>query len=297
MPESLEIDLDGPVHVADHGGRGRPILLIHGLGGSHVNWSAVANPLAEAGSVRAIDLIGFGYTPLAGRSSAVDRQRDLCIDYLRSEFDEPAVLVGNSMGGLVALRIAHTAPELVDSLVLVDPALPVIRPRLDADVLKGLVLPLVPGIGPRAFERRHAAAMEDPSSYLEELYDMLFVDASRVRPEDARLALDMARRRAEMPWVTDAFVDAARSIFLILSRRRHFARWVGEVTAPALVVHGEEDRLVDVASARWLVEKNDGFDLEIFDDIGHVPQLECPDRFLSVVTPWLANRAEAATRS
>ena len=93
-----------------------------------------------------------------------------------------------------------------------------------------------------------------------------------------------------MPWAADAFIDAARSIFRILARRRHFARWVGEIAAPTLVVQGEKDRLVDVASARWLVEKNPQFELEVFDDIGHVPQLECPDRFLEVVGSWLAAR-------
>ena len=63
MPTSMELDINGPVHVVDHGGEGRPILLVHGLGGSHVNWSAVAEPLTEFGSVRAIDLIGFGSHP------------------------------------------------------------------------------------------------------------------------------------------------------------------------------------------------------------------------------------------
>lgn len=290
MPASLQLDLGGPVHIADHGGTGRPILLIHGLGGSHVNWSAVGEPLTEYGSVRAIDLIGFGYTPPEGRSSAVDTQRDLVIDYLQRHADGPAVLIGNSMGGLVSLRVAAAAPDLVERLVLVDPALPAIRPHFDREVFKGLVLPLVPGIGPGAFHRRYAAAVEDPSSFMAEMYSVLFVDPSRVRPEDVRLALAMARERVQMPWAADAFVDAARSIFKILARRRHFANWVGDIVAPTLVVHGDKDRLVDVASARWLVERNPQFELEIFHDIGHVPQLECPERFLEVVGDWLAAR-------
>ena len=288
MPTSLELDLGGPIHLADHGGEGRPILLIHGLGGSHTNWSAVADPLARHGSVRAIDLIGFGYTRPEGRSSAVDVQRDLVISYLRAHADEPAVLVGNSMGGLITLRVAEAAPDLVKAAVLVDPALPVIRPRLDRDVLRGLVLPLVPGIGPRAFNSRYEAAIGDPERFVADMYSVLFVDQSRVRRSDLDLALAMARDRVAMPWAADAFVDAARSIFAILARRRHFARAAAAVTTPTLVVHGDKDRLVDVASARWLLTKNPSFELEIFDDIGHVPMLECPDRFLDVVGEWLA---------
>ena len=106
MVASIELDIDGPVHLVDHGGSGRPILLIHGLGGSHVNWSAVAEPMTEHGSVRAIDLIGFGRTPPNGRSCEVTEQRDMVTEYLRRHVDQPAVLVGNSMGGLISLLVA-----------------------------------------------------------------------------------------------------------------------------------------------------------------------------------------------
>ncbi len=88
MPKMIEVDVNGPVHLADHGGTGTPILLIHGLGGSHVNWSTVAEPLSKFGSVRAIDLIGFGHTEPLGRSSAVEAQRDLVISYLREHADD-----------------------------------------------------------------------------------------------------------------------------------------------------------------------------------------------------------------
>lgn len=291
MPTSMELDINGPVHVVGHGGEGRPILLVHGLGGSHLNWSAVAEPLTEFGSVRAIDLIGFGYTPLAGRSSAVESQCDLVVAYLREHVDIPAVLIGNSMGGLISMLVAEAAPELVDSLVLVDPALPVVRPRLDASVLSKLALPLVPGLGNRAY----ALSVEDPEKFMDETFKIVFADRSRLRPEDRDLALAMAHERTTMPWAGEAFADAARSIFRIVLRGRSFARRVGEIEAPGLVVHGDKDRLVDIASARWLIKQRPGWRLEEFEGVGHVPQLESPDRFLEIVGAWLVDQnAEAA---
>jgi pimeloyl-ACP methyl ester carboxylesterase len=248
----------------------------------------VAEPLTEYGAVRAIDLIGFGYTPLAERSSGVSAQRDLIIDYLRAHADQPAVLIGNSMGGLISILVAKAAPELVESLVLVDPALPVVRPRVDGAVLRRLALPLVPGFGPRSFRDSYEQAIHDPEAFIEDTLQVICADTSRVREEDRAAMVAMARERAEMPWATDAFVDAARSIFTIVVRGRTFARRVKSIEAPALVVQGDLDRLVDVASARWLVRQRPDWQLAVLEGIGHVPQLEAPEQFLDVVGPWLA---------
>ncbi|MGI9609095.1 MAG: alpha/beta fold hydrolase, partial [Acidimicrobiia bacterium] len=71
MPALEIIDLDGPVHYADYGGDGSPMVLVHGLGGSHLNWLHVAHRLAERHRVVAVDLAGFGLTPPAGRKATV----------------------------------------------------------------------------------------------------------------------------------------------------------------------------------------------------------------------------------
>lgn len=288
MRTSTEIDIEGPVHLVEYGGGGQPIVLVHGLGGSHVNWSAVADRLTDFGSVRAIDLIGFGLTPRAERSSAVTAQRDLLVSYLRAHADAPAVLVGNSMGGLISMLVARSSPELVERLVLVDPALPVVRPRVDADVLRRLALPLVPAFGPRSARGRYADAVEHPETFVDELLDVVCADPGRVRAVDRDAMIAMARSRADMPWAADAFVEAARSIFTIVSRGRAFAGRVKTISAPTLVVHGDQDRLVDIASARWLVRQRPDWRLEVFDGVGHTPQLETPERFMATVGAWLS---------
>jgi pimeloyl-ACP methyl ester carboxylesterase len=291
MARSLHVDVDGPVHLIDHGGTGTPILLIHGLGGSHVNWSAVAGPLAEFGAVRAIDLIGFGRTPPHGRSAAVEAQREMVIAYLREHAHGPAILVGNSMGGLISMLVARAAPEHVRALVLVDPALPVVRPRIDPGVLRGLGVPLIPGYGPRALHNVLVGAAEHPERLIDEMLRLITADPARLHPGDRERMLAMARERASMPWAGDAFVDAARSIFRIVVRGRTFARRVASIAAPAVVVHGDRDRLVDVASARWLIRQRRGWQLAVMEGIGHVPQLEAPDRFMQIVGDWLATNS------
>src|SRR5256885_14817167 len=71
------VDLDGPVHYADFGGSGRPIVLVHGLGGPHLNWLAVAPGLTPRARVLALDLARLRRTPTAGRTARVGANRKL----------------------------------------------------------------------------------------------------------------------------------------------------------------------------------------------------------------------------
>jgi pimeloyl-ACP methyl ester carboxylesterase len=68
---SRTLDLGGPLHYQDFGGTGPTMVLVHGLGGSHLNWMMVGERLARRARVLVPDLAGFGRTPLAGRSASV----------------------------------------------------------------------------------------------------------------------------------------------------------------------------------------------------------------------------------
>src|SRR5215472_1377088 len=120
---SRHADLDGPVHYLDLGGDGPPLVGVHGLGGSALNWIAVGEGLAAHHRVLALDLRGFGETPLGAGTRLRDNVRLLDL-FLREVVGRPATLVGNSMGGLLSVRQAAEHPDTVCNLVLVDPALP-----------------------------------------------------------------------------------------------------------------------------------------------------------------------------
>jgi pimeloyl-ACP methyl ester carboxylesterase len=78
-----------------------------------------------------------------------------------------------------------------------------------------------------------------------------------------------------------------------LLRRESYFQMVASVRAPALIVQGDRDRLVNVESARALAALRPDWRIEILEGVGHVPQLEVPERFLAVVEPWLAERVAA----
>lgn len=287
MARPMTIDIDGPVHYVDYGGDGPPMVLVHGLGGSHLNWLEAAPLLAESHRVLAPDLSGFGLTPPAGRGSGVSANRTLVEGFLRRVAPGgDAVVIGNSMGGLVTMMLAASTPELVSRAVLVTPALPPSSVRhTSRETLVRLGLPLLPIVGPRIAARyRSRVSLGDQ---MNETLEMLCVDPGRVSREFRDASLRMARKRLDMEWDVPAFVEASRSIAAVLARRRRFIRMVHRISCPVLVVHGEHDPIVRVESARWLESVRPDFDFVYFPDAGHIPHVETAEAFAGAVRRFL----------
>ena len=288
------IDLDGPVHVADFGGEGPALMLVHGLGGSHANWLAVGPRLAARARVVALDLPGFGRTPLEGRSPGAGASTRLLARFIETEMRGPAVLVGNSMGGMLSLATASRNAELVAGLVLVDPALPRTRgAMIDPVVATSFAAYATPGVGEMLMRRR--AARLGAEGIVRETLALCCVDPSRVPPEIVEALVALARDRIDsMPWANTAFLGAARSLMRTLAWRPRFDAIVRSISAPTLIVHGARDRLVPLAAVEALVQTRRDWALEIYDDIGHVPQLEASERFVASVLDWLHGAGKAA---
>ncbi len=244
----MTLDVDGPINVADFGGAGEVLLLVHGLGGSHLNWLSVAPSLAEHHRVYALDLPGFGRSPLAGRRSTIAANIDLLTRVMTRLSDGPIALMGNSMGGLLSLGIAAIHPNLVQNMVLVDPAVPTpgaaVRPRLNRISRTFLAAAFMPQWGVRRVSR--AVAALGPESLVYETLRLCSADPSRIEQAvvDAHIALE-AERLAQPGW-QESFYAATRSLVRVLALKRQVVRWVQGVVAPTLLVQGDRDRLVGV---------------------------------------------------
>src|ERR1035438_4495916 len=110
----LQIGWDAAAHIAFVGGFD-----------IEVNWAALGPSLSKTCRVLALDLAGFGRTRSHGRSTSVHANQRLLHRFLTQVCQEPAILVGNSMGGLIAVLQTAAHPETVAGVVLIDPALPV----------------------------------------------------------------------------------------------------------------------------------------------------------------------------
>ncbi|HEY6099366.1 MAG TPA: alpha/beta fold hydrolase [Anaeromyxobacter sp.] len=292
MEHRLAILPTGPVHYADFGGSGRPIVLVHGLGGSHLNWLPVGPRLAALGRVYALDLAGHGRTASRGRTARVGANRRLLGAFLDEVAREPAVLVGNSMGGYLSIAEAAAEPAKVASLVLVNAALPMAsRATFDRRVFAWFMGMAVPGVGAALMRVR---ARRGPERMVRDVLRLCCVDASRVAPEVVEAHVALARERVGYGRVVARdFLAAQRSLMARLFRKKRFARMVAAVRASALIVQGDRDRLVQVESAQALAALRPDWQLAVLDGIGHVPQLEAPEQFLEVVVPWLRPRLPA----
>jgi pimeloyl-ACP methyl ester carboxylesterase len=284
------LDIGGPIRVREYGGDGPLILLVHGLGGSTENWDVTAPLLTERGTVTALDLVGFGESIPGDRRPSVEENGRVVAEVIDALGFDAATLVGNSMGGLVSMLAAVEHASRVDRLVLVNPALPVSRRHPpDFEVLTKLLGPLVPGIGVPAFRVYRAA--HSPEEETAETLRMVTADSETV-PAWAREGLTNAnRRRRSHDWAIPSFLEADRSIARYVLRPRRFAKLIHKVGAPTLLIHGSEDRLVSVDSARWAAEQRPDWSYREMEGVGHVPMLEAADWFVDLVTTWLDSSA------
>jgi pimeloyl-ACP methyl ester carboxylesterase len=278
-------DLDGPVHYIDFGGEGHPLLMVHGLGGSALNWMAVGPELARGRRVLALDLAGFGQTPLYDRSAAVGANTHLVHQFIEKVVGEPVLLMGNSMGGHIAILEAADHPSSVSALVLVDPAIPGARVRRPEPAMIGVMAAMsIPGLAESLLDRR--ARELGPAGLVQRTLDLVCADMSQLSPEIVEAHVRLTTERAGLGRQNGrAFLQASRSLGLRMADPRFWSR-VARVKAPALVIHGSLDRLIPLAAARDLVRRRPDWTLEMLDGVGHVPMMETPDRFLRAFDSW-----------
>jgi len=284
-------DVGGPVHYLDFGGSGRPLLMVHGLGGNALNWMAVGPALAERYRAIAIDLAGFGQTPLFHRSATVGANAELVDGFIEKVIEEPVVLMGNSMGGHIAVIEAADHAQRVVECILVDPAVPIPfghARRPDPAMLGVAAAISIPGLAEALFERRLRDM--DAETLVQRSLALVSADPSRVSPDVIQAHVKLTRERGHLgPQGSRAFIQASRSIALRMADPRFWAR-VKKVKAPTLVIHGSLDRVIPLAAARDLVRRRPDWTLRVLEGAGHVPMMETPDQFLSVVLEWLADR-------
>ncbi len=289
------VDLDGPVHWVDYGGPadGPLLVCVHGLGGSLLNWAALAPLLTPTCRVVALDLAGFGRTLSGRRGTSVQANRQLLDRFLHEVAGTPAILLGNSMGGLISILQAAGHPDTVAGLVLVDPALPVgPGDRPDPRVLATFGAFAVPAIGRALLSRRRSSSTAEQAAH--ELLALCCADPSRIPTDVVDLHVDLAReRRGYATDVDGELLAAARSLMWVLVDRRRYAALQRSIASPVLLLHGDRDRLVPVAAARSAARANPSWRYAEAAGVGHVPQLEVPEWTADHVLGWLADHPEA----
>jgi len=277
-PDSLFIDVNGlQVHYKT-AGQGEPVLvLLHGFGASVFSWRQVMAPLAQVGTVIAFDRPAFGLTdrPLPEEWNdenpySPEAQADLTVALLDELGVEKAVLVGHSAGGTTALLTALRHPERVEALVLVDAAVYTqgstpgwVRPLLFTPQMRRLGPLLVRSIVTWG-EGMIRTAWDDPDKITLELLSGYKKPLQAENWDRALWELVLASH----PLGLDAQLD--------------------EVLVPALVITGDDDRIVPTEESLRLAAELPDAELVVIPNCGHVPHEERPEQFLQSVIDFLA---------
>lgn len=259
-----------------------PIVFLHGFGASLGHWRQNLPYFAERHSVYAIDLLGFG----GSEKAAIPYSIDLWVQQLHSFWKTfigcPVILVGNSIGSLVALTAAHTHPEMAQSLVML--SLP--DPSLREDLIPQWCRPVLSRI-----ERAFTA---------EWILKSLFYGVRRPKVIRPWAGLAYASRGA----ITDELVEilttpagdrgAARAFSLILQAMVNpkfgprVSAVLPEMEIPILLLWGRQDRMVPPMFAPKFAAMNARIKLIELEDAGHCPHDECADRVNEAIAHWLA---------
>jgi pimeloyl-ACP methyl ester carboxylesterase len=272
----------GPVDGPRNGAPRERALYVHGLGGASTNWTDLAALLAVRFEGWAVDLPGFGRSHPPARSSySIRGHVEAVIDVLERVAAEPGEaqgrpvhLLGNSLGGLVSVIVAARRPDLVATLTLVSPAMPVYR--VPPAFSRALLLLLLPGI-PSVAERRLAGVT--PEQQVRGMVQMCFGDPSRVPRARLQQALAEMRERAEQPWAVRALTRSMRGLITSYLRVGAANAWrmARSLRPPTLVVWGDRDRLVDPGLASRLVAAVPDGRLLLLEGVGHVAMMEAAE--------------------
>ncbi|WP_234974373.1 alpha/beta fold hydrolase [Williamsia sterculiae] len=273
---------DAPDVATDHH---HPILYVHGLGGSSLNWHDLGELLRPFGVGHAMDLPGFGFSePPAGGRYTLSALIDSVIAVL--EMLGGADLVGNSLGGVVVARVAEQRPDLVRTLTLISPAFPDIRPGPRRVTFLPLALAGTPGLGRMVFGYLGRVRAE---AQVAQTFRHIMVQPSVVGPVRTAQAVEHATARAAMPWASAALSGSFNTLvasWLRLGGRDHWVR-ARRIRVPTLVIWGREDQLVSSRLAAKVARTIPGARLVMFDGVGHVSQMEVPERTAELIAAHL----------
>ena len=259
-------------------GSGEPVLiLLHGFGSSTYTWHKVMEPLAAEGTVIAFDRPAFGLTerPMPGEWSGENPYSDafqveLMIGLMDALSVEKAVLVGHSAGGAIALQTALAHPDRVSGLVLVDAAI------VDSSGMSGIArwlanTPQMKRFGPylaRSLAGKEGDAFLEASWY----------DYSKFTAED-KVAYRKPLQAAN--W------DVALWEYTLVNRETNLSGKLGEIRMPVLVISGNDDRIIPPEEGQRMATELPEARLVTLAACGHVPQEECPEKFLSEVVEYI----------
>jgi pimeloyl-ACP methyl ester carboxylesterase len=277
----------GGVHISTMiaGGGAEQVVCLHGLGANKASFFETISALTPEHTVHAIDLPGFGSSGKPARAPYdAPWLADRALGYLDAMAIDRAHVVGNSMGGRVAIELALRHPERVATLSLLAPAVAFLRRRE--------LVPLVRLLRPEL------AAIPHPlrAGQVRDALWSMFARPERLDPAVADIVADEFCETYRSRSGRVAFYAAARNIYLDAPHgERGFWTRLGTLQPPSLFVWGDQDRLVPASFSRHVAEALPEARQELLSECGHVPQVELPELTNALIRELIEANPSAAS--
>mgnify|MGYP000211062312 CR=1 FL=1 len=266
----------GKLRYWQQGTTGPVIVLIPGLGGSLENWQYNVEELSKHCQVYVVDPIGFGRSDKPDIKYLFEVIANSVKEFLQVMNIEKAHLIGNSLGGAIALKVAHESPGVIDKLVLADSAgfsrhLPFAFRIASVPILGSFLLRPKLEFTRKALE----SFVYDKETIKEDFVEQMFKLASL--PGQKRVILSILREHVNL-------FGMKRDVF-----NREFSKIKG-ITNSILLIWGREDPVIRFADAQIALHNSPHSTLETFEKCGHLPQIEMPHKFNQSVINFIIGK-------
>jgi pimeloyl-ACP methyl ester carboxylesterase len=243
-------------------GRGEPVVLVHGITDNLGTWHAVQNALQGDVETHAVDLPGHGLTDIPSSPLRVRHQAESVLAYLDAAGVDRFVVAGNSMGGGVALALAHVAPQRVKSLVLLGS----LGTAFPAPFGLGLLrYPMIAAQMPRIARNKRLRRRLLAGSFA-----------------PGFVADEGVQERYWTPWLVAARVPYTSALMRTIDVAEPW-EWLPRLNLPVHVVHGAKDQVIPSRVAHAIASRLPNARTTLLAGVGHMPQIEVPDRVVEFV--------------
>ena len=265
------------------------IILIHGLGDEADTWRHIFLPLAQNFHVIALDLPGFGRSQKENLAFTPESLVESLFGLIHNLNIAHPILMGSSLGAMLAHRIAHANPTLLRALILVGGALN----QNDMGANLSMRLMQIPLLGEWLYTRLR----KDPDAAFKSL-NSVYHDLMNLPPEDRNFLFTRVNKRVWDDGQKDAYLSLLRKLpGWVRGQQEQIAKRSATLDIPTLVVRGEFDSLFSENCGLTLVREQPNAQMVEIEGAGHLPHQEKPAEFLQRVEKWLAQEILASQKS
>ena len=261
-----------------------PIIFLHGFGAAIGHWRHNLEVFSRSHTVYALDILCFGASEKATANYSVDLWVSQVYDFWKTFIGQPVILVGHSIGSLVSLAAAATHPEMVQGLVMMNVA----DPLLEKEQTPAFLYPVV------GFVKNIVAFVALPllmkplfyfirkPGFIRYGLKQAYVNPKAIADELVEIFIRPPQDRGS-PGALLALVRSSVSP----NYSPNIKEILPNLSIPMLLIWGKQDRFFPVKSAQALAKCNDKLQVIYLEDVGHCPHDECPERVNKEILEWI----------